>query len=89
MAADSSLLAPAMVTAALVIRTDLSELRNPGSARAQWAFATDHRAVAAGAAVATAVLVLGWQQIGGAAAVWGLLIGALTAQLVDGDGNRP
>jgi len=35
MAADPSRLAPAIVSAALVIRTALGELRNPGSARAQ------------------------------------------------------
>ncbi|MFG2456531.1 hypothetical protein ACGFWE_05600 [Streptomyces sp. NPDC048523] len=89
MAADSSLLAPAIVAAALVIRTAVGELRHPGSAREQWAFAASRRAVAAGATTAAAVVLLGWHQAGPAAAAWALLIGALTAHLVHRDGNRP
>ncbi|MFK4101495.1 hypothetical protein ACI2L1_15700 [Streptomyces sp. NPDC019531] len=79
----SSLRAPAIVAAALVIRTAVGELRHPGSAREQWAFATDRRAVAA-----AAVVVLGWQQAGPATAAWALLIGALTAHLVHRDWDR-
>ncbi|MDQ0831388.1 hypothetical protein QF032_003232 [Streptomyces achromogenes] len=88
MAADASLLAPAIVAAALVIRTALSEIKRPGSAREQWAFASDRRAVAAGATAAAAVVLLGWHQAGPAAAAWALLIGALTAHLLHRDRDR-
>ena len=88
MAADTSLLAPAIMAAALVIRTAVGELRRPGSAREEWAFATNRRAMAAGTATAAAVVLLGRHQSGPAAAAWALLIGALTAHLVHLDRDR-
>jgi hypothetical protein len=89
MATDASLLAPAIIIAALVVRTALGELRQQGTAREQWAFATDRRAVAAGVTTAGATILLGWHQAGPAAVAWALLIGALTAHLVHRDGDRP
>lgn len=58
MATDTSLLAPAIIIAALVIRTAVAELRHRGTAREQWAFATDRRAVAAGVTTAAATILL-------------------------------
>ncbi|MEW2585604.1 hypothetical protein [Streptomyces virginiae] len=78
---EYSLLAPVIILAALVIRTALTELRQPGSARHQWAFATSPAAMAAGATVAAAITVIGVSRIGWAAAAWALLAGALTAHL--------
>ncbi|MFC5220343.1 hypothetical protein [Streptomyces coerulescens] len=78
----TSLLVPAIVIAALVIKVAFGELRRPGSARRHWAFATDRNALAGGVIVAAATVLLGWHQIGPAAAAWALLIGALTAGLI-------
>ncbi|GAQ64985.1 hypothetical protein [Streptomyces scabiei] len=89
MATDASLLAPAIIIAALVVRTALGELRHRGTAREQWAFATDRRAVAAGATTAAATVLLGWYQAGHAAVAWALLVGALTAHLVHRDEGQP
>ncbi|WMD02907.1 hypothetical protein [Streptomyces sp. FXY-T5] len=89
MAAEASLLAPAIVIAVLVIRTALGELRHPGSAREEWAFATDRKAAAAGATAAAAINVLGWGQIGVAAVAWALIVGVLTAQLFHRAAPRP
>ncbi|MFE7765959.1 hypothetical protein [Streptomyces sp. NPDC057438] len=89
MATDASLLAPAIVIAALLVRTALGELRHRGTAREQWAFAADRRAAAAGATTAAATILLGWHQAGPAAVAWALLIGALTAHLVHRDEHRP
>ncbi|ULR52295.1 hypothetical protein [Streptomyces deccanensis] len=89
MATDASLLAPAIIIATLVVRTAVGELRQQGTAREQWAFATDRRAVAAGVTTAGATTLLGWCQAGPAAPAWALLIGALTAHLVHRDGDRP
>ncbi|WP_327370543.1 hypothetical protein [Streptomyces sp. NBC_01217] len=66
-----------------------AELRRPGSARQQWAFATERRAQAAGAATAAAIVLLGWPQAGPAAAAWALLIGVLTAHLAHQTARRP
>ncbi|WP_327322582.1 hypothetical protein OG735_08875 [Streptomyces sp. NBC_01210] len=76
---DASLLAPVIVIAALVIRTAVTELRHPGSARRQWAFATSPRPMAAGATVAAATVLIGGTRFGWAAA-WALLTGALTGR---------
>ncbi|USQ85644.1 hypothetical protein NFX46_18880 [Streptomyces phaeoluteigriseus] len=89
---DTSLLAPVIVVAALVIRTAITERRHPGSARRQWAFATNARAMAAGATVAAAtvlvaaatVLISG-TRVGWAVVPWALLVGALTAFLTGRD----
>ncbi|MFE7763059.1 hypothetical protein [Streptomyces sp. NPDC057438] len=77
----------AIVIAALVIKTAIGELRTPGSARRQWQFASDRRALAAGTAIAT--VLLGWPQAKGAAIAWALLIGTLTAHLVHQAAHRP
>ncbi|WP_200307111.1 hypothetical protein [Streptomyces adelaidensis] len=59
MTADASLPAPVIVAAALLIRTALGELRQPGGARERWAWTTDRPAMAGGAVAAMAVLLLG------------------------------
>ncbi|MER6999182.1 CBS domain-containing protein [Streptomyces sp. NPDC000410] len=79
---DASILPVAIVTAALVIRTAISEIHRPGSARRQWAFMRDRRALAAGAVTAATTVLVGWPQAGPAAVAWALLIGTLTAHLV-------
>ncbi|MEU5757035.1 hypothetical protein [Streptomyces sp. NPDC047829] len=74
----AGLIAPAVIAAALVIRTAIAELRVPGSARTAWAFTRDP------AAAATAAVVLGVVTVTGGgwdAAAWGLLAGALTGHL--------
>lgn len=86
---DTSLLAPVIVIAALVIRTALTEFRDPGSARRQWAFVTNARAMAAGATVAAATILIGGQRFGWAAAAWALLAGALTAFVTGRDAPDP
>lgn len=82
---DTSLLAPMIIIAALVVRTALTELKQPGSARRQWAFVTNPKAMTAGATVATATVLIGGASFGWAAAAWALLIGALTAFLTGRD----
>ncbi|MDJ0382129.1 PGPGW domain-containing protein [Streptomyces sp. G-G2] len=82
---DASPLAPVIVIAALVIRTAITELRRPGSARSQWTFATNPRAMAAGATAAAATILIGGTRFGWAAAAWALLAGALTAFLTGRD----
>jgi hypothetical protein len=79
----AAVLPVAIVIAALVIRTAIGELRRPGSARRQWAFAADHRALAAGTAAALATVLLGWSPAGGAAIAWALPTGALTPTAPD------
>ncbi|MEU7601894.1 hypothetical protein AB0B78_31950 [Streptomyces sp. NPDC040724] len=69
----------AIVMAALVIRTAVAEIREPGSGRRQWAFLTDRRAMATGAAVGLALGVLGWAAAGPVAAAWAVLAGVLVA----------
>ncbi|WP_327418210.1 hypothetical protein [Streptomyces sp. NBC_01233] len=76
---DASLLAPVIVIAALVIRTAITELRHPGSARRRWAFTTSPRAMTAGATVAAATVLIGGTRHGWAAVAWALLTGALAA----------
>ncbi|MFG2549470.1 hypothetical protein [Streptomyces sp. NPDC048581] len=84
-----SLLPVVIVVAALVIRTAIGELRRPGSAREQWAFATRGRAVAAGVVAATAVAVMGWPQTGAAALAWAVLVGTIVAFLMGRPTNKP
>ncbi|WP_405421719.1 hypothetical protein [Streptomyces erythrochromogenes] len=74
-----------IIIAALVLRTALTELKHPGSARRQWAFATNPKAMAAGATVAAATVLIAGASLGWAAAAWALLIGALTAFLTGRD----
>ncbi|MEU3091368.1 hypothetical protein ACWCQ0_41935 [Streptomyces massasporeus] len=85
----AAILPVAIIAAALVIRAAISELRRPGSARRQWAFMRDRRALAAGAVTAAATVLIGWPQIGPAATAWALLVGALTAHLVHLPAHRP
>ncbi|GGR92669.1 hypothetical protein GCM10010269_34630 [Streptomyces humidus] len=80
---DASLMAPLAVIAMLVIRTGLVEIRRPGSVRRQWSFLTRRWAVAAGAAAAVLVSVVGWQAAGFGAVAWAVLTGALVAQIAD------
>ncbi|MEV8293201.1 hypothetical protein ACFVLG_11560 [Streptomyces rochei] len=82
---DAGLIAPAVIGAALVIRTAIAELRAPGSARAAWAFTRDPAAAAAAAAVLGVVTVTSgsWS-----AFAWGLLAGALTGHLTHQTRNR-
>jgi hypothetical protein len=87
--ADPGLLAPAVIAAALVIRTAVGELRSPGSARAQWDFASDRRALAAGTVAAAATCLLGWHQTGLSTVARALLIGTLTAHLTHHSTRRP
>lgn len=82
---EASLLAPVIIVAVLVIRTAFAEIRHPGSARYEWAFTTDRRAMAAGGVVAVSVTAIGWSQSGWAAVAWALLTGALTAHLIGRD----
>ncbi|MFH8873170.1 hypothetical protein [Streptomyces griseus] len=74
----AGLIAPVVIIAALVVRTALTELHTPGSARVTWIFIRDPAAVAAAVAVPVAtVLVSGsW-----AVLAWGLLAGALIGHL--------
>jgi hypothetical protein len=78
-----SLLTVAIVVAALVIRTAVAELREPGSARTQWAFVTNARAVTTGAVAAVTLGLLGWRSSGYGALAWAVLVGVLVAFLVD------
>ncbi|MFF9981270.1 hypothetical protein [Streptomyces erythrochromogenes] len=82
---DASPLAPVIVIAALVIRSALTELRHPGSARRQWAFATRPGPMAAGATAAAATVLIGGARYGWTAAAWALLIGTLAAFLTGRD----
>ena len=78
-----SLLTVAIVIALLVIRTAITELREPGSARTQWAFVTNARAVTTGAVTAVMLGLLGWRSSGYGALAWAVLVGVLVAFLVD------
>ncbi|OAH10391.1 hypothetical protein [Streptomyces jeddahensis] len=78
-----SLLTVAVVAAALVIRTAIAELREPGSARAQWAFAMNASAVCAGGVTAAVLGFIGWRSDGYAAVAWAVLAGVLVAFIVD------
>ena len=78
-----SLLTVAIVIALLVIRTAVAELRKPGSARTQWAFVTNARAVTTGAVTAVMLGLLGWRSSGYGALAWAVLVGVLVAFLVD------
>ncbi len=81
-----SLMTVAIIVAALVIRTVVMELRAPGSARQEWAFATNGSAVSAGVSAAVLLSAMGWQSMGYAALAWSTLAGVLVAYIV---GRRP
>ncbi|WP_284581581.1 hypothetical protein [Streptomyces sp. 2P-4] len=82
---DASLLVPVLAAAALVIRTAVLEMRQPGTARRTLAFAGSPRAMAAGATVTAAVLLTGAGRGGWTAVAWAVLAGALTAHLTGRD----
>ncbi|MEU9181677.1 hypothetical protein AB0C90_33450 [Streptomyces sp. NPDC048550] len=85
----ATLLVAAIVVAALVIRTALAELGEPGSGRRQWMFLTDSRAVVAGAVTALALGLLGWRVAEGEGAVWAGVAGFLVAfAMGQGRGSR-
>ncbi|AWI31789.1 hypothetical protein AB0K47_07955 [Streptomyces tirandamycinicus] len=79
----ASLLTVAIVAAVLVIRAALAELRDPGSARARWAFVSNPRAMTAGAVTAVVLGLVGRQHAGPGAVAWAVLAGALVAVVVD------
>ncbi|MBT2407871.1 MULTISPECIES: hypothetical protein [unclassified Streptomyces] len=83
---EPTLLVAAIVLAGLVIRTALAELREPGSARYQWAFLSDARALWTGAVIGLVLGLLGWQHAGGEGIVWAA-IAALLAAFVAGSGR--
>jgi hypothetical protein len=80
---DSSLSAPVAFAAMPAIRTAVTEIRQPGSGRAQWSFLTNRRAAAAGAAAALLLSVAGWRAGGYTAMAWAVLAGTLVAYIVD------
>ncbi|MFF7647409.1 hypothetical protein [Streptomyces canus] len=82
---ETSLLAPVIILAALIIRTAFTEIRHPGDARRQWIFTTNWRAMAAGGVVVVSMTAIGWSQAGWAAVAWALLAGALTAHVIGRD----
>ncbi|MFJ7591321.1 hypothetical protein ACIQZO_28900 [Streptomyces sp. NPDC097617] len=82
----ATLLGLAIVIAALVIRTAVIELREPGAGRRQWRFLRDPRALAAGAVVAFVLALVGWRSAGAPSLPWALLAGALVAFTI---GGRP
>jgi hypothetical protein len=79
---DPSVMTVAIVAAALVIKTALVELREPGSARREWAFVTHGRAVGAGLVAALLLGIVGWQHAGYGAVAWAGLAGLLVAYVV-------
>ncbi|MFJ6784726.1 hypothetical protein [Streptomyces yangpuensis] len=74
-----TLLTLAVIIAALIIRTAVSELRHPGTGSAQWAFLRDGRAVRTGAVAACVLGLFGWFQAGPEGLVWALVAGVLVA----------
>ncbi|MFI1014773.1 hypothetical protein [Streptomyces sp. NPDC020965] len=76
---EAWLLGPAVVLGALAIRTAVTELRRPGTAREQWAFLQSRRALFAGAAASLVAGAVGWHFLGAASAAWAVLTGLLVA----------
>ncbi|WP_328425870.1 hypothetical protein [Streptomyces sp. NBC_00443] len=79
---EPSLATALVVTAVLVIKTAVLELRDPGSARREWAFVTDRVALAGGSLTALAVGAAGWAYGGYGVVAWALLAGLLVAQVM-------
>lgn len=79
---NPSVMTVVIIIAALVVKTAVLELRNPGSARGEWAFVRDGTALTGGSLTALAVGILGWPHGGNNVAAWALLAGLLVAQLV-------
>ncbi|MFJ9077243.1 hypothetical protein ACIRO3_18685 [Streptomyces sp. NPDC102278] len=84
---ETTLVVVAIVVAALVVKTAVAELGEPGAGRVQWAFLRDARSLAAGACTAVILGLVGWIQAGGEGVVWGVLAGILVAFAV-GRGRR-
>ncbi|MFI5666305.1 hypothetical protein [Streptomyces sp. NPDC051704] len=84
----TTLVVAAIVIAAVVVRTAVAELREPGSGRRQWSFLSDSRALSAGAITALVLGLLGWRQAGGEGVVWAGLAGILVAFAL-GQGRLP
>lgn len=82
----TTLLGLAIVVAALVIRTAVTELREPGAGSRQWRFLRDRRALGVGAAVAFVLALVGWRSAGAPTLPWTLLAGVLVAFTI---GVRP
>lgn len=62
-----AVLTVAIIVAALIIKTAVLDLREPGSARQEWAFATNGSALIAGLTAAVLLCAIGWQSMGYAA----------------------
>ncbi|MFB6809625.1 hypothetical protein [Streptomyces sp. NPDC056387] len=84
----ATLLVAAMVIAALVVRSALAELREPGSGRRQWMHFRDSRAILAGVCASLALVLPCWRQAGVEGVVWAALAGFLVT-FVMGQGRRP
>ncbi|MEU7011987.1 hypothetical protein [Streptomyces sp. NPDC046332] len=79
---DASVMTAVTAAAVLVCRAAVLEMRTPGAGRRAWAFATDRRALGAGAGAALALGAVGALTGGGAATlVWAGLAGVLVASL--------
>ncbi|MET9569548.1 hypothetical protein ACFYNW_23785 [Streptomyces virginiae] len=85
---EATVLLATVVLAALVIRTAVEELREPGRGRARWAFLKDRRALAAGAFLMVALGSLGWKLGGGQGLVWACLAGVLAAYATNSRGRH-
>ncbi|WP_217212902.1 hypothetical protein [Streptomyces sp. AC550_RSS872] len=77
---EPSLATALALIAVLVIKTAVMQLRDPGSARREWAFVTDGVALAGGVLTAVVVGAVGWSYGGNGAVAWALLVGLLVAQ---------
>lgn len=80
---DPSVSTVAIVAAAPVIRTALKEMRHPGGARDQWAFARNGEAMATGLLTGLLPAAVGWRAAGYEAVAWASLAGVLVAHTVD------
>ncbi|MCT4351951.1 hypothetical protein M5362_02220 [Streptomyces sp. Je 1-79] len=79
---DASVMTAVVAAAVLVCRAAVLEIRTPGAGRRAWAFATDRRALGAGAGAGLALGAVGWATVGGAAVLaWAVLAGILVASL--------
>ena len=79
---EPSLATALALTAVLVVKTAVTELRDPGSARREWAFVTDRVALTGGTLTAVVVGALGWTYGEYGAVAWALLVGLLVAQVM-------
>ncbi|MFE6623694.1 hypothetical protein ACFZBP_07740 [Streptomyces sp. NPDC008086] len=79
---EPSLATALALIAVLVIKTAVMQLRDPGTARREWAFVTDGVALSGGALTAVVVGVLGWSYGGSGVVAWALIVGLLVAQVM-------